>query len=331
MSENEDQPTSPEAQDAPGAAEDTAATPGARAASPAAQAASRARRIGGRPLPGPRTPADLDEPEARAARAARESTASRDAETATRARRPTGRRQPTRAAAPTAAADAEALRRRIHRVGIAYAVLAGLAAAAMLGVGIWLSHGVWWAKKSVSDERQKVRTQVLAAAKTCTVAILSYDYRHLDQSENAGKACATGQLLSDYTRLMDSTVKTIAPQSKTIQQFQVANAGVSSVSPDGKQWVILVYGQEAVTNTTTAGGSSSTPSSTPSAGGSASRSATPSAGRTATPSPSASATPSGSGSSSAPAGSPRLDISSELVTMTKVGNRWVASQMTSAS
>src|SRR5581483_10748522 len=66
------------------------------------------------------------------------------------------------------------------------------------------------AKKPVSSHAgQALRQQVLAAAKTCTARILSYDYRTLPTDEKAGQACSTGQLTSDYTKLMDSTVKQI--------------------------------------------------------------------------------------------------------------------------
>ena len=215
---------------------------------PGAQAASRARRIGGRPMPGPRLGAD--EPAvAPAAKAVKESDpaelAPAKAEKAARAKAEKPPREP---------ADAQTLERRVAAAGTALAVLAGLAAAAMLGIGIWLSHGVWWAKTSTTAHRVDERTQVLAAAKTCTAAILSYDYRTIDTFEKAGQACATGQLKSDYTKLMDETVKQIAPQTKTVQVFQVAKAGVASVSPDGTQWVVLIYGQEAVTSTSTTPG-----------------------------------------------------------------------------
>jgi hypothetical protein len=146
--------------------------------------------------------------------------------------------------------DADGLRRRISRLGWIIAAVAALAAAVLLGVGLWLTDGVWWAKSSTSAHREQVRQQVLAAAKTCTAAILSYDYRTLAQNEKTGQACATGQLKADYTKLMDTTVKTIAPQNKAVQVLQVAKAGITSVSSDGKQWVILVYGQQSVTTST---------------------------------------------------------------------------------
>jgi uncharacterized RDD family membrane protein YckC len=96
------------------------------------------------------------------------------------------------------------------------------------------------------------RIQVLAAAKPCVAAIVSYDYRKLPASERAGRACITGAFKADYTKAMETTVKTLAPQTKTVQVFQVAKAGIERVSSDGKQWVVLLYGQQQVTNSTTA-------------------------------------------------------------------------------
>ncbi|MDP9091682.1 MAG: hypothetical protein M3N95_01750 [Actinomycetota bacterium] len=210
---------------------------------PSAQAASRARRIGGRPMPGPRNDLPATRTDASAGDAGASAGAARTVTEPAPAAAPAG--LPTR---PTRQPlDADALRRRISRLGWIIAAVSGLAAVALLVVGLWLTDGVWWAKSSTSALREQVRQQVLAAAKTCTAAILSYDYRTLDQNEKAGQACATGQLKADYTKLMDATVKKIAPQSKAVQVMQVAKAAITSVSPDGKQWVVLVYGQESVT------------------------------------------------------------------------------------
>jgi Mce-associated membrane protein len=123
----------------------------------------------------------------------------------------------------------------------------------MLAVAVWQSHGVWWGSK-LRDTRSQTEQQVLAAAKTCAAAILSYDYRSLDAAERTGQACTTGQLKSEYTQTMETTVKQLAPQTKTVQTMQVAKAGVERVSPDGRQWVVLVFGQQAVTNAKTKAG-----------------------------------------------------------------------------
>jgi Mce-associated membrane protein len=148
-------------------------------------------------------------------------------------------------------ADAERLRREIERLRWIPAIVAAVVVATLLVLCVWQSHGVWWGK-SAGDNRGKVRQEVLAAAKPCVAAIVSYDYRHLAASEKAGQACITGAFKADYTKAMETTVRTLAPQSKTVQVFQIAKAGIERVSPDGKQWVVLLYGQQQVTNSTTA-------------------------------------------------------------------------------
>ncbi|MDX6254665.1 MAG: Mce-associated rane protein [Frankiales bacterium] len=220
-----------------------------RRPSPSAAAASRARRIGGRPLPGPSVTEAAEVTEA----------ASAKVDVAKRPRRPNVATRLRRSSRPSGAEPRRPAReprsrgRWLAQLGWLPAVVAGLAVLAMLAVAAWQSHGVWWAK-TAQDTRERTQQEVLAAAKTCAAAILSYDYRNLDAAEAAGKACTTGQLKSDYTKAMETTVKQLAPQSKTVQTLQIAKAGIESVSPDGKQWVVLVYGQQAVTDAKTKSG-----------------------------------------------------------------------------
>lgn len=243
---------------------------------PGASAASRARRIGGRPLPGPgkaagTTTSAAPVPAARpAGRAASTTTTKTTTKTNTKtttktdekpktepadAPPPAVRKPVTRTAGarsrtapePTVQTrepkrrDAEATLARLRWVP---AVVLGLAAVVLAVCCVVFGHGVWWAKKSVSAERD----QVLAAAKTCVGSITNYDYRKLSASEQAGLACTTGTFQSQYKQAMDTVVAKLAPQTKTVQTFQVADAGIESVSSDGSQWVVLVYGQQAVTN-----------------------------------------------------------------------------------
>jgi hypothetical protein len=226
----------------------------ARRPSPGAQAASRARRIGGRPLPGPRSdtatevPASTAEPMGPSSPATPPKRPDRAKAKPARPETKAGR------SAPRRPVDASTYQRRFARAALILITVSAVGVAALLGVGLWLSHGVWWSKAPTDATRNSERQQVLAAAKTCTSRILSYDYRTLDASEKAGQACSTGQLKADYTKLMDTTVKQIAPQSNVVQVFQVENAGITSVSADGKQWVIVVYGQQQVTSKTVTAG-----------------------------------------------------------------------------
>jgi Mce-associated membrane protein len=273
-----DEPTTPADGREPDA-EATAADGPTRRPSAGAQAASRARRIGGRPSPGPRPtprpaprpagdsagdPAPDDEATEPAPPRRKRSARSRGPAdsapaaasgtgtvTLTKRRRPATRDVAADGAGGRSDADSERLRRQIERLRWIPALVAGAVVVVLLVLCVWQSHGVWWGK-SHSDDRTKLRQQVLAAAKPCVAAIVSYDYRKLPASERAGQACITGAFKTAYTKAMESTVKTLAPQSKTVQVFQVAKAGVERVSADGKQWVVLLYGQQQVTNSTTA-------------------------------------------------------------------------------
>jgi Mce-associated membrane protein len=224
-------------------AEPTGAPP-ARRSSPSAHAASRARRIGGRPLPGPRRSIETAEPEAKPA--------GKPGRAEPKPKVKPAKRRRSAEAAPRGRAreaDAEALRRQLARLRWIPTALAGVLVAVLLGLCVWQSHGVWWAKTSTADARNKARTQVLAAAKTCVAAIASYDYHDLAKSEAAGKACTTGNFQNDYTKSMETVVSVTAPQTKAVVAFETTKAGIVSVSDDGRQWVVLVFGQQNVNNT----------------------------------------------------------------------------------
>jgi hypothetical protein len=212
----------------------------ARRPSPSA----RARRIGGRPLPGPRPAADestlgMAIPTVKPDRADKDKALARPSPSTGPGRPRAGRPQ---------APEVEALHRQVERLRWIPAGGAAVALLAALVLGVWQSHGVWWGK--FSSSRNETRTQVLAAAKTCTVAVLSYDYRKLDASEQAGTDCGTGEFQTQYKQSFQ-TVRQIAPQKKTVQTFQVARGGVQAVSADGKQWVIMLYGQISYTDSST--------------------------------------------------------------------------------
>lgn len=243
-----------------------------RTPSAAATAASRARRIGGRPMPTPRTDGTAE-----SARAADTDVVA----PAVRTTKPKAAATPTAGPAqrprPPASADLLAIQRRLDRLRWIPAIVAGLAVVAMLIIGTWQSHGLWWGKK-LGDTRTEQQQEVLASAKTCTAAVLSYDYRTLDKSQKAAEACITTEFKTQYEQTFD-VVKQLAPQKKAVITFQVANGGVQSVSKDGNQWVVLLYGQSAYSDTTTK------------------------------------------------AGSPRLDVSSPVVTLTKVDGKWLVSNL----
>ena len=227
----------------------------ARRPSPGATAASRARRIGGRPMP---TPAARDEQRAATGSEPAEVPAAGTQASAAQPKASKEKVAVEDAVAPAAPAapqprrplpvDLVAMQRRLDRLRWIPAVIAALALVAVLVIGVWQSHGVWWGKK-LADTRTQQQQRVLAAAKSCTAAILSYDYKRLDQTQSAAEACITGQFKQDYDQSFE-LVRTAAPQKNASQTFEVANGGVSDVSSDGKQWVVMLYGQIGYTDNT---------------------------------------------------------------------------------
>ncbi|MGH8961191.1 MAG: hypothetical protein ACRDWT_08280 [Jatrophihabitantaceae bacterium] len=229
----------------PGSSTDQGSQARRPAPSPKAQAASRARRIGGRPQPGAAsrpapgpTPGPMPGPESRLAPRAE------PAEPAERAER-----------AETSAAvvldKSQPPAARPHRPLPAWlswlpsAVLAAVLVLVLV-LGVAASHGVWWATKSVNVATQ--RGQVLAAAKSCMATMNTYDYRKLDQAEAKGLACTTGKFTAQYKTAIDKLVRPQATKLKFTQAATVNNAGIESVSSDGKQWVVLIFGQLSTTN-----------------------------------------------------------------------------------
>jgi hypothetical protein len=206
----------------------------------AATAAARARRIGGRvgPRPGP---------QAGAARSAAESSAAG----------PAGATASDAGAAPvtlsksgrTASAGDEAGPQVVAVVPgwlrwlPAEVLTAGAVIMAILM--IVFSHGVWWGKANGNTVRQ----EMLAAAKTCVVKTNTYKYTDLPKYAAAVKQCTTGRLTGQINRTISSVIKKYAPTLKATQTAQISRGAIEAVSPEGKQWTVLVFGQLSVVNT----------------------------------------------------------------------------------
>jgi Mce-associated membrane protein len=103
-----------------------------------------------------------------------------------------------------------------------------------------------WRNQPGKAER---REQLLASVNSSVAKVLSYDYRHIDQDATAAAANLTGKFKDDYTKSMATTVKHDAPGVKAIVTGEVGSSGISSVSADGNQAVVLVLGQQTVSNT----------------------------------------------------------------------------------
>ncbi len=119
-------------------------------------------------------------------------------------------------------------------------VLGGLVVIAAVALVVALAMPV---KSGSASERD----QALAAAKTEVPVILSYDYRTFDAGLAKGKTVLTGRMIDDYTKSMTTTIKPNAVKLKAVVQASTDSGGVESVSPDGKQVVVLVFGEQKVT------------------------------------------------------------------------------------
>ena len=80
--------------------------------------------------------------------------------------------------------------------------------------------------------------------------ILSYSYQHFDADVAKAKAQFTGRAATDYATAMAKTIKPTAAKVKAVVQAQTDGAGVESVSPDGRQVTVVVFGEQKVTNST---------------------------------------------------------------------------------
>jgi len=94
------------------------------------------------------------------------------------------------------------------------------------------------------------RDRALAAAKSDVPLILSYNYARFDADVAKAEAQLTGRAESDYTTAMAQTIKPTAIKVKAVVQALTDGAGVESVSPDGRQVTVVVFGEQKVTNTT---------------------------------------------------------------------------------
>jgi hypothetical protein len=115
-----------------------------------------------------------------------------------------------------------------------------------------LSHGVWWGpdpgRAPSAAKVSQVRDQVQAAAKSCVAATNDYSYTALDAYETKALACTTGQFTGKLRNTIQNLVKKNAPALKAKQTTRINRSGIQSVTPDGKQWTILVFGQLSVVN-----------------------------------------------------------------------------------
>ena len=231
---------------------------GGRTRGTAAQAASRARRMGTRPTPEPNGRPRPSEGDAEAHPIETAKTPDTGNESADEAAagamriasrtRVAGSRRPSPGPLGRADLRAESDRetavrradwRRWLPAGIAAALVVALAVVDVVLLQSWRNQ----------PDKAERREQLVASVNTAVARILSYDYRHLAADQSAAAAHLTGTFKAQYVTSMNTTIKPGAPAAKAVVIGQVGESSITSVSGDGKQAVLLVLGQQTVTNT----------------------------------------------------------------------------------
>lgn len=199
----------------------------------AVRAASRARRIGRGTVPQPVT---VRRPRPDAGSDQREHSGAENTHTRSARRKPRTERKPR----------AERKLRAERRVaGPGWTLVA---VAAVLMVALALADVALWPGRHHGPARAELRERLLASVDAGIVAVLSYDYRHLDEDAGAAEAHLTGAYRDDYSAAMIKTIKPTAPRVKAVVQGAIGSSAVASVTRDGSQATVLIFGQQTVTN-----------------------------------------------------------------------------------
>ena len=119
------------------------------------------------------------------------------------------------------------------RLGAILLVVALLASA---GIAAWLYFQQYRPDQQTNDAAANV---ALDAAKSGTVALLSYAPQSLDKDFTAAKSHLTGDFLSYYTQFTEQIVTPAAKQKSVKTSAAVVRAAVSDLHPDSA--VVLVF------------------------------------------------------------------------------------------
>lgn len=119
---------------------------------------------------------------------------------------------------------------------------------AVLVVALGATSG-WLATARSQSGSVSQRDQALSAAKSSVPLILSYNYQSIDAGMAKAEAQLTGRARSDYLTAMTKSIKPAASKVKAVVQAQTDSAGVETVSADGDQVTVIVFGEQKVSNT----------------------------------------------------------------------------------
>ena len=129
---------------------------------------------------------------------------------------------------------ARSARRVRARLG---AVLLAAALLASAGVAAWLYFQQYRPDQQTNDAAANV---ALDAAKSGTVALLSYAPQSLDKDFTAAKSHLTGDFLSYYTQFTEQIVTPAAKQKSVKTSAAVVRAAVSDLHPDSAEVLVFI-------------------------------------------------------------------------------------------
>lgn len=147
-------------------------------------------------------------------------------------------------------------RRRLHVIlGGAYAAVV-LALVVAIGV-LLVQNTTGWPlhPKLTSDAVDQARTDGLRAANDDVVALLSYDYKTVDDELKKARESLTGPFLDDYTKLTTTVVAPAAKDQNITTKATVVGSAVVSAEPT--HVVALLFINQSTTTKTAPEASSS--------------------------------------------------------------------------
>lgn len=127
-------------------------------------------------------------------------------------------------------------------------LLAGLLALALTALA---AFGLVGYRVRADQQVETARDQATAAAQGHAVAILSYDYHHLDQDFAAARKTLTGAFARDYAATTRQLVRPGATQYHVVVKAEVAAESVVSATADTV--VVLLFVNQTTTSTRLAG------------------------------------------------------------------------------
>ena len=137
----------------------------------------------------------------------------------------------------SAESDGRVRRSWRNKAGLIGAVVLTVALLASAGAAAWLYFGQYRTDRQVNDA---AATVALDAAKTGTVAMLSYSPESLDKDFANAKSHLTGDFLSYYTNFTQQVVTPAAKQKAVKTSAAVVRAAVAELHPDSAMVLVFI-------------------------------------------------------------------------------------------